>query len=149
MDIVASSSGFFKVSAGKMGQVHAVDDDSDGELQDLEVIFNKGVVDHEIKDEQRDGQTGKCEVQEDGFSCITPDRLNPFIRFERQKVASFTLDQEHGMDGTCFYQFCVNQQDPQGVDVFKFTQQPPSLKASKKKKRSRKPFVKTRKTLFK
>ena len=85
MDVVASSSGSFKVSARKrkMGQVD-VDDDSDGELKDLEVIWNKGFVDN-----------------------------------EDQKV----------------------------VDVYKVTQQPPSLKVLKKH-RSRKPFVKKRKTLF-
>ena len=77
MDVVASSSGSFKVSARKrkMGQVD-VDDDSDGELQDLEVIWNKGFVDNDIADEQVSQQTGNSEVQEDGFYCVTPDRPN-------------------------------------------------------------------------
>ena len=149
MDVVASSSGSFKVSARKrkMGQVD-VDDDSDGELKDLEVIWNKGFVDNDIEDEQLSQQTGKREVKEDGFYCVTPDRPNQLTRFQRQKVASFTLNKEHSIDEMCFYQFCVNNEDQKVVDVYKVTQQPPSLKVLKKH-RSRKPFVKKRKTLFK
>ena len=149
MDVVASSSGSFKVSARKlkMGQVD-VDADSDGELKDLEVIWNKCFVDNDIEDEQVSQQTGKREVKEDDFYCVTPDRPNQLSRFQRQKVSSFTLNKEHSRDEMCFYQFCVNNQDPKVVDVFKVTQQPPSLKVLKKH-RSRKPFVKKRKTLFK
>lgn len=150
MNVLSSSSGPFSVLSRKrkMGQVDIKEDDE--ELQDMEVIWNKGFTDNAIEDESSSQQAERHgHAVDDDFYCVTPDRPHQLTRFQRKKVSSFLLEKESRRDEMCFYQFCVSSQDPKLVDVYKLSREPPSLKKMPSRHKSRKSRIKNKRILFK